>query len=1088
MRANQASGIPEIEPAAYVNSVNPLHNIFKLLQYIDCHKTLMDLSRYISINDDHARDLLLLAFKHSRLMTFKLILSNVEDSKTLTLLSKEVHNKLLENLLNDSYFYGELVKHAKNNPVEAFPLIHAILTDDRLTGPELRAKCIEIFNVYKLTDNQISLLKCFYINFNTRTIWQTKTEIDFHDHSQLSIEKENDRTHILFLYMIRLANLFKLHTIVFKLYSVEDSDEKIKLSLIADHKEDDGPRDVEESTLTKYLNYLVGLVKDSPIKNLRIAFNSNPIRRYRFEAAVRTVEPNFKKICNKRSASIDRSPHVLKEYVPRSKRLPNFELPLSLSLNQFSDFLNSDAPLVDISYRQCFWLRVFNKDYFFDKLCELFSHYDCPQALIELSQYFVFTQDQAEYFLWVVFARGYLESFKIILKNKSSWLLPSLEIMSHQVYSHLLNRLFGEGTVREKFLNFVNRNPEKCFHLIFYMLTAWSKASYRFSEGLQKFDIFNLTGYEKSLLECFDVDLGESTLRQTLVHQGRYDFNPRHYEYYVTMDLYRYMGQLIQNFQLKTVILKLYGTTNGVDNYPYQKTETFLCPKDEPQLNTLVKVLKMLADLFQGEGFCVETIYVCSQGLPECYKRELETSIESVNTQLQGSFKFAISDGSNQPKKATVSHGNYPLQEPFDRNVRLNEPRFDTPDKVKALFAKRPVKVKPQPPNVKGIDVERPTIKRLGSSTRSVDQILGWKPKVSQQPQPASYNPLAVAQKGIGREVDFREGSKPPAAEPPASDFGSSRSVAQILSKPNSASNSASSSNPVSKATRRQVDMKPAPRTASPSLFSARDVQQADLQLLSQVALQSQRELVKTKLVGSDESINSITVKIQPDGNCGFAAIDAAFKLNPPNDFLKQHIKKYHLNIRLDRQGFIGNVGAAISYIKCFQKPYQQRLNKKIKAVYEDAGVSNLSDWINKFYSPNYWANDTHFELISLLFNIKFEIYVIDPNNPTQYAPRGEEAGIGGVIYEGEFFNNEPFATIRLLHDFAGEVNPAAVESNNHFDLLCVEPTSDQVMRAQESGLTFAQNDKKISDIVEAVAKKNQQPLEGSAAEVCYKI
>lgn len=217
------------------------------------------------------------------------------------------------------------------------------------------------------------------------------------------------------------------------------------------------------------------------------------------------------------------------------------------------------------------------------------------------------------------------------------------------------------------------------------------------------------------------------------------------------------------------------------------------------------------------------------------------------------------------------------------------------------------------------------------------------------------------------------------------------------------------------------------------------------------VALQSQR--IINKVVFSDaEEKPSMTIEITPDGDCGFTATQAAMKI----------FGHAALADATTRIGFIKTVEIVIQELKAITTPTPRsmRLTELMQAVFAQARIPfDLTDhealimqFKTHFNATGQWAHDVHFALMSYIYDVRFEIYVIDHEHNDRYVPRGGSLGDGSIIDEG--CAEEPMLTVRLLNNTAAKVNLAAADPNNHFDLLYFDP--DDVLKDRIRALGYS--------------------------------
>jgi hypothetical protein len=193
----------------------------------------------------------------------------------------------------------------------------------------------------------------------------------------------------------------------------------------------------------------------------------------------------------------------------------------------------------------------------------------------------------------------------------------------------------------------------------------------------------------------------------------------------------------------------------------------------------------------------------------------------------------------------------------------------------------------------------------------------------------------------------------------------------------------------------------------------------------------------------------TITIEIPPDGNCGFTATEYALRIDD----------NANLAVATTREGFINTVKRSILELQTLlsTNPRKEKLTQLIKAVYQDAGLdSNLAAkslqiWENKFNRSSEWAHVVHFALMSYVYNIRFEFYVVDHVQNDRFIPRGGILGDGSVIDKDT--SQEAIITVRLLHNSAGLVNVSALDPNNHFDLLYFDP--DGALKTKIRGLGY---------------------------------
>lgn len=191
-----------------------LKKILQLIERKDCPKTFVRLFQHINFTDELVKDLLLRVFKHFRLETFKVMLSNAVDlggSQVTVIPNKSRHMKLLLWLASDEHFYTNFIAFAKKNKVGCFPLIHALLTCEHETVQHILDLYCDTFNIYDLKPEQLSLLECFYIDPATKIIHQTLVD----ESKDRTLEEEYFESGIID-FMVHCAKEFKLPAIVIK--------------------------------------------------------------------------------------------------------------------------------------------------------------------------------------------------------------------------------------------------------------------------------------------------------------------------------------------------------------------------------------------------------------------------------------------------------------------------------------------------------------------------------------------------------------------------------------------------------------------------------------------------------------------------------------------------------------------------------------------------------------------------------------------------------------------------------------------------------------------------------------------------------
>jgi len=195
--------------------------------------------------------------------------------------------------------------------------------------------------------------------------------------------------------------------------------------------------------------------------------------------------------------------------------------------------------------------------------------------------------------------------------------------------------------------------------------------------------------------------------------------------------------------------------------------------------------------------------------------------------------------------------------------------------------------------------------------------------------------------------------------------------------------------------------------------------QQTDL-----AALESQRSITRIKI--GEESKYCQIVPAQPDGNCGFTSIHHSLHVQGFDELAK----------KITRRQFIKLVKALAQ-----ADDTSDRVKDLITHILRVDNADTLDIWCTKFQSSGYWLQDAHLQLLSHIYNLRFEIYYV----PAEIAENSFQAE---PSYEAIDEGTGAVATIALAH-----VSTKSKEKQdatlNHFDAIIIEPTESQLQKIE---------------------------------------